>query len=429
MSRLFARLLLSPVTVVLIALATRASLDKMLALQPDMSLVAYLAQAQSLFELTAAVALAGIGPGVVVFAARRDTDEHILMRDALLWGMAVSAGAAVALIALTPALNALLGREIAPAGAVGALAVAGGLMFTVLGLFNSLWQGRLERGKMIALGLVSWAPLAVAVSGHFHAVEARFYLSVQFASISLLAIWLAAPVLRRAWRQAADAPSWRASPLKRYLLAGLSIGIMSPASIMWSRAQLAHGLSWDEVSQLQALWRSSEWVTGLAGSLIGLVYLPRMAAAADRPAFLREVERTWKFLCIPGALAIGLLWAAQGLVIPLLYSEKFVMPAAASALFLFGDALRLASWAPLHGLFATERTKAVAIGEWLSLPLFAALLTVLDVKSLVVAGACYAATYVVYLAFNVWCIYRTPGRYREADMNLDREPSGSPSSA
>ncbi|MCC2099654.1 MAG: hypothetical protein KDJ12_00765, partial [Hyphomicrobiales bacterium] len=75
MSRLFARLLLSPVAVVLIALATRASLDKMLALQPDMSLVAYLAQAQSLFELTAAVALAGIGPGVVVFAARRDTDE------------------------------------------------------------------------------------------------------------------------------------------------------------------------------------------------------------------------------------------------------------------------------------------------------------------------------------------------------------------
>ncbi|MCB1542476.1 MAG: hypothetical protein KDJ25_17000, partial [Rhodoblastus sp.] len=195
------------------------------------------------------------------------------------------------------------------------------------------------------------------------------------------------------------------------LLAGLSIGILSPASVMWSRAQLAHGLSWDEVSQLQALWRSSEWVTGLAGSLIGLVYLPRMAAAVDRPAFLREVEHTWKFLCIPGALAIGLLWAGQSVVIPLLYSDRFIMPASASALFLLGDALRLASWVPLQGLFATERTKAVAIGEWLSLPLFATLLTVLGVTSLVAAGACYAATYVVYLAFNAWCVYRTPGRY------------------
>ena len=75
MSRLFARLLMSPVAVVVVALVTRAVLDKMLALQPDMSLVAYLAQAQSLFDLTAAVALAGIGPGVVVFAARRDTDD------------------------------------------------------------------------------------------------------------------------------------------------------------------------------------------------------------------------------------------------------------------------------------------------------------------------------------------------------------------
>ena len=106
MSRHLARLLLSPVAVVVIALATRAVLDKMLALQPDMALVAHLAQAQSLFDLTAAVALAGIGPGVVVFAARRDTNEQTLMRDALVWGMAVSACAAVALIALTPALNA-----------------------------------------------------------------------------------------------------------------------------------------------------------------------------------------------------------------------------------------------------------------------------------------------------------------------------------
>ena len=145
----------------------------------------------------------------------------------------------------------------------------------------------------------------------------------------------------------------------------------------------------------------------------------RCCHAADRPAFLHQVERTWKFLCLPGAAAIALLWAAQGFVIPLLYSEKFVMPAAASALFLFGDALRLASWVPLHGLFATERTKAVAIGEWLSLPLFAALLTVLDVKSLVVAGACYAATYVVYLAFNVWCVYRTPGRYAATTRAAD----------
>lgn len=424
MQSLFARIVMSPVAVIVISLAARAILDKLLALQPDMGLIAYLAQAQSLFDLTAAVTLSGVGAGVAVFAARRDTDAQILMRDALIWGLIVTGCAALALLALTPVLNLLAGREVAPGGLVGFLAVAGGFVYTILGLFLALWTGRLQRGRMILLGLAQVAPVGLAVSGLFGGVTATLALGVQLITLLVIGAFLAAPVIGKAWRGRASAPSWRTSPLKRYIVAGLSIGIMSPVSIMWSRAELAHGLSWDEVSQLQALWRASEWVTGLGGSLIGLVYLPRMAAAADRAAFLREVEHTWKFLCLPGAVAIGLLWTAQGFVIPLLYAEKFLMPAAASGLFLLGDALRLASWVPLQGLFATERTKAIAIGEWLSLPLFAALLTALSVKSFVVAGACYAFTYAIYLGFNAWCVYRTPGRYKTAA--LDRDPSGSP---
>jgi len=61
MSRLLASVILSPAAVIVVSLATRASIDKMLALQPDMSLIAYLAQAQSLFDITTAVALSGIG--------------------------------------------------------------------------------------------------------------------------------------------------------------------------------------------------------------------------------------------------------------------------------------------------------------------------------------------------------------------------------
>jgi len=402
---------LGPLALILISLVTRAIFDKLLALSPDMALVAHWAQAQSLFDLTAAVALAGVGAGLTVFAARREYDETGLMRDALVWGLMIAAVAALALAALTPALNALLGREIAPAGLTGALAIAGGLMFTAPGMFSALWQGRLQRGRMIAVNLVGWAPLAVAASGLFGPVDMQTLLAAQLATLTALTLWLCAPVFARVWRGGANLPSWRESPLKRYIPAGLSIGILSPFSVMWSRAELAHGLSWDEAAQLQALWRASEWVTGLAGGMIPLVFLPRMAAAVGRTAFLHELTRTWRTLWIPGALSIGLLWAGQGVVMPLLYSEKFLMPALASGLFLLGDALRLACWAPLHGLFATERINAVAIGEWLSLPLFAALLTATGAKSLVVAGACYAVTYAIYLAFNVWCIFRTPGRY------------------
>ena len=34
--------------------------------------------------------------------------------------------------------------------------------------------------------------------------------------------------------------------------------------------------------------------------------------------------------------------------------------------------------------------------------------------SLVLAGACYAFTYVVYLGFNVWSVLRANGRYATA---------------
>ena len=116
MSPLVSRIFLSPLAVILFSLAARASIDKLLALQPDMGLIAYLAQAQALFDITAAVALAGIGPGLAVFAARRDIDEYVLMRDALIWAMGLSACAALALLVATPAMNAWFSREIAPAG-------------------------------------------------------------------------------------------------------------------------------------------------------------------------------------------------------------------------------------------------------------------------------------------------------------------------
>lgn len=406
---------LAPLALVLASLGLRALFDKLLAVSADWTLVAHWAQAQSLFDLTGAVALAGVGQGVTVFAARHGEDGERLVRDGLAWGLSISGAAGLAILVLTPGLNAWLGRDVAPVGAVGVLAVGGGVLSTATGVFALLWQGRRERGKILALTILGGTPPLILASGLFGPADLVRLLWAQAAAQAILAAALAAPVARAALkRRFAAAPPWRKSPLRRYMLAGLSIGVLSPASVLWSRAELAHGLSWDEVAQVQALWRTSEWVTGLAGGLLTLVFLPRMAAATSASAFHSELARTWRLLCLPAALALAALWAAQGALMPLLYSGKFLMPAAASALFLLGDALRLASWVPLQGLFATERVHAVAIGEWLSLPLFAALLTTTGGASLLLAGACYACAYAVYLSFNTWCVFRTPGRYAAA---------------
>ena len=56
-----------------------------------------------------------------------------------------------------------------------------------------------------------------------------------------------------------------------------------------------------------------------------------------------------------------------------LYDPSFQAPPLAVALLFAGSLVRIAAWIPLFGLYAASRTRAIAVGELLSLPLFAAL--------------------------------------------------------
>jgi hypothetical protein len=70
-----------------------------------------------------------------------------------------------------------------------------------------------------------------------------------------------------------------------------------------------------------------------------------------------------------------------------------------------GSLVRIASWIPLFALYAQRRTRAIAVGEFFSLPLFA-LLTVLAASnlSLTRAAALWLVSFVAYLAFNSWAV-------------------------
>jgi O-antigen/teichoic acid export membrane protein len=68
---------------------------------------------------------------------------------------------------------------------------------------------------------------------------------------------------------------------------------------------------------------------------------------------------------------------------------------------------RIASWIPLFALYAMRRTRAIALGELFSLPLFVLLLGGIG-KALTLesAGAAWLASYAVYLVFNLWAMRR-----------------------
>ena len=387
-------------SVVVVGLAARALVDKMLAQGAGPERVAHWAQLQSVFELVAGVALAGIGQGLTVLAARQAGPGDRLIRDGLLWGLCASAGMALLLAFAMPRLNQWLGRDMVPGVGLGIGAALAGCLSVAPGMFAAYWQGRRWRGRMLLLALLTWLPLVMGAAGLCGTANLHRLLQVQIATQASLAIGLCL-THRHALRFDG---AWVRSRLRRYLPAGLSIGLLSPASLLWSRAELAQGLSWAEVAQLQAWWRASEWITGFAASVMFLVYLPRLAVVARGRAFEVEMARIWRAVWVPSTMVLVLLWAGQRDVLTLLYDERFLMPRAASALFLLGDALRIAAWVPLLALFATERVRPVALGEWLSLPLFAASLSLVRVDSLTLAATCYASTYAVYLAFNLYCV-------------------------
>jgi hypothetical protein len=68
----------------------------------------------------------------------------------------------------------------------------------------------------------------------------------------------------------------------------------------------------------------------------------------------------------------------------------------------------MVSWIFLFGLFARGAGRAVVIGEFLSLPLFALLLWLLPTPvSIQSIGLCWLTAYAVYAVFNAWALHRS----------------------
>ncbi len=364
-------------------------------------LVALWAQLGSVIELVAGVALAGVGAGLSVYVARtkRAERQHDLLREALRLGLraafpvAVTAGIAGLLFQ-----NLLSGGKLSPA--LLALAAAAGWIAVIPGLVNSLWLGQQRRSLMLGLAAGS-VLLALAVS----------MLAAENLLLPLLAVSQAVPALAVLFlpgkREAKPRFRARSHPLRRYVLPGLAIGILSPLSMVVARGVVGEALSWHEAGVLQALWRVSDWVCGFAGGILSVHFLPRFAATRGSPQFLVELRRAAAVTLLPAAVVFAGLYLAQRPLLAALYDADFGAPDGAVALLFAGSVVRIASWIPLFALYALRRTREIALGEFLSLPLFAVLLVMPGSGlSLQTVGASWTVSFLVYCGFNFWALRR-----------------------
>jgi PST family polysaccharide transporter len=393
-----AKLLLT-LAITAIGLAGRSAIDKILALRGGAELVALWAQLASVIEMIAGVALAGVGAGLSVLVAQtaRPERQQLFLRRALFLGLAASLPVAIAAGALGAGFTDLLGGEAISAHSV-ALAAAAGWIAVIHGLVNSYWLGQQRRDLMLRLAAVCAAmSLAAAVFAPRAFVTELIVLSQAAPALVLLLV-----------PHGAGAPAREEDhALQRYVLPGLVVGILSPASMLVARGVVGETLSWHESGVLQALWRISDWVCGLAAGVLAVLYLPRFAAAHPSPGLGPVVREAAVTVLLPSAALFALLFAFHRPLLAALYVPSFEATPTAVALLFAGSLARIASWIALFALYAAVRTRAIALGELLSLPLFAALVVVAgDTLTLESVGVFWLVAFLAYTAFNSWAVSR-----------------------
>ncbi|MGA8147732.1 MAG: hypothetical protein WB870_09190 [Gallionellaceae bacterium] len=389
--------------VILVDLSGRAMLDKVLAVVGSPGMVAMWAQLQSVVELVSGVTITGVAQGLTVLIAQAHNrqEQAALLRAALKLGPLVSVAIAVLFVLALPVIAGWLAHGKLGAGLL-ALAALTGCIAVIPGLMSAYWLGLHRQQRVLQFALLGSLPLLMVALLAFRGSQISELALVQCATLLLVALpmgWY----LRRLAHQAGDAVALR--KLAHFMVAGLAIGIMSPASMLLVRGTLADELSWNDAGLMQALWRATEWVTSCAAGVLSLIFLPRLSASNGTARFNRELRRAVLVVLSPSALLLWLIFINQRAVLSLLYDARFAVSDQAAALFMLGCLLRIAAWVFLFALFAARRAWLIGIGEVLSLPLFAWMLwRHAEQMTLERAALFYCITYLVYLLFNAGAV-------------------------
>ncbi|HTN93728.1 MAG TPA: hypothetical protein VMJ33_04030 [Gallionella sp.] len=394
---------LAAFSIILIDLLGRAGLDKVLALAGGPVMVALWAQLQSVVELVGAVTIAGVLQGLTVLIAQVDVmrDERSLLRDALKLGLGTSLAAALCVVLAAPELAAWLTQK-----KIGTelfmLAALAGCITVVPGTLNAYWLGKHKQQRMLGLALLTSTILMIVAACAWFGFSLRGLMWAQSLMLVMIcvAIWFHLRKLSLP-REKNDRDKEYFRKLVRFVPVGLTIGIMSPVSMLLVRGILSGSLSWSDVGFLQALWRSTEWVTASASGVLSLIFLPRFSATYGSVRFKSEMKSAGWMVLVPAAGLLLLIFYNQRILLSALYDARFVVSDQTAGLIMFGCWVRIASWVLLFGLFSAHRTGLIMTGELLSLPLFALLLWLFaDGMTLERTAMLYLASYLAYLGFN-----------------------------
>ncbi len=415
---------LAAFVIILIDLLGRAGLDKVLALAGGPVMVGLWAQLQSVVELVSAVTMAGVLQGLTVLITQvsASRDERCLLRGALKLGLGTSLAVALIVALAAPELAVWLTQRRIEKD-LFLLAALAGCITVVPATLNAYWLGKHQQQRMLGLALLTSVILLLVAASAWFGLSLGGLMWVQTLMLAIIGIviWRYLDKLSRA-RDGQENGAEYFRKLVKFVPVGLAIGIMSPVSMLLVRGMLSGALSWSDVGFLQALWRSTEWVTATAAGVLSLIFLPRFSATYGSVRFKREMTRAGVMVLIPAACLLLLIFFNQRAMLATLYDARFVVSDETAALIMLGSWIRIASWLFLFGLFSAHRTGLIIAGEILSLPLYALLLWLFaDGMTLERTALLYFVSYLVYLGFNAIALLYSSRKTTIAQREVDYE--------
>lgn len=390
-------------SIVLVGLMGRTIIDKVLATQGGAEAVALWSQVGSLVDLLSGIGLNGIGVGVAVMVANET--QRSTQWATLRAGVGVSlllSGVLLVLLVSHPQLLLFLAGGLLPTDLLRLASVAGWLGI-IPGILNSYWQGKQYRYAMLAWAVVHLSSSVVAIEWSSGQTLMIRLLWAQIALALVVLIGLTRAFILHA-NSLGDRASWW--PLLRFAKVGLAIGLLSPLASLIMRRLLAETLSWREVGMIQAQWRITDWVMALASGVMANYYLPLLSATMANERH-RQLRRMALVTLLPSAVVFLGYLLFQEPIIRLFYQHGFALAIPTAAIFLLGDWIRLVSWVFLYAMFVRRQTWAIALGEFLSLPLFATLLWLAPKPlSPFLVSCLWVGSYCAYAAFNAFMVIR-----------------------
>jgi len=331
--------------------------------------VGLLGQMNNFFAILATIASAGIGSGVVKYAAEFSNDPEVhdrVVRTSLFLMLVPTILITIGSLLLTIPLAKFLfnDQSFAPYIAATALLIPAGVFS---GFCMSLWNAHMEITKLVKRNIVATLISAATVPVFVIPFGVKGSIIAGAVAQLILFVILLPPLKTSSWfswslfRPARDR-EFEPKLLRFAAMAATSL-VMVTCVQFFIRRYIGETLSYTDAGIWQSLNRISEMYLQVVMTSLGVYYIPKLSSLKSTSELKSEILNGYKII-MPITGIIGfLIWLFRHQIIAILYAPSFASMEQLFAYQMFGDFLKIGSWLLATLMVSKAMTRYFVITE------------------------------------------------------------------